>query len=147
MSQSSPSTNDRPARDKLKKLFDMKGKNALGRHGEDETCQYLIDHGHTILERNWRYGHLEIDIISLAGDGIHFVEVKSRTAPVQGEPQEAVTASKQRHIAAAAGKYMSMKQKYLGRDLEVWFDVAEITYDGAQVEFRYFPAAYVPIYL
>ncbi len=132
---------------KLKKLFDMKGKNALGRHGEDETCQYLIDHGHTILERNWRYGHLEIDIISLAGDGIHFVEVKSRTAPVQGEPQEAVTASKQRHIAAAAGKYMSMKQKYLGRDFEVWFDVAAITYDGAQVEFRYFPAAYVPIYL
>lgn len=104
---------------KLKKLFDMKGKNALGRHGEDETCQYLIDHGHTILERNWRYGHLEIDIISLAGDGIHFVEVKSRTAPVQGEPQEAVTASKQRHIASAAGKYMSMKQKYLGSDLEV----------------------------
>lgn len=132
---------------KLEKLFDMKGKNALGRHGEDETCQYLIDHGHTILERNWRYGHLEIDIISLAGDGIHFVEVKSRTAPVQGEPQEAVTASKQRHIASAAGKYMSMKQKYLGSDLEVWFDVAAITYDGAQVEFRYFPAAYVPIYL
>ena len=132
---------------KPKKLFDMKGKNALGRHGEDETCQYLIDHGHTILERNWRYGHLEIDIISLAGDGIHFVEVKSRTAPVQGEPQEAVTASKQRHIASASGKYMSMKQKHLGRDLEVWFDVAAITYDGAQVEFRYFPAAYVPIYL
>lgn len=132
---------------KPKKLFDMKGKNALGRHGEDETCQYLIDHGHTILERNWRYGHLEIDIISLASDGIHFVEVKSRTAPVQGEPQEAVTASKQRHIAFAAGKYMSMKQKHLGRDLEVWFDVAAITYDGAQVEFRYFPAAYVPIYL
>lgn len=119
----------------------------MGRHGEDETCQYLIDHGHTILDRNWRYGHLEIDIISLAGDGIHFVEVKSRTAPVQGEPQEAVTASKQRHIASAAGKYMSMKQKYLGRDLEVWFDVAAITYDGAQVEFRYLPAAYVPIYL
>lgn len=147
VSQSSPSTNDRPAPDQTEKLFDMKGKNALGRHGEDETCQYLIDHGHTILERNWRYGHLEIDIISLAGDGIHFVEVKSRTAPVQGEPQEAVTASKQRHIASAAGKYMSMKQKYLGRDLEVWFDVAAITYDGAQVEFRYFPAAYVPIYL
>lgn len=147
VSQSSPSTNDRQAPDQTEKLFDMKGKNALGRHGEDETCQYLIDHGHTILERNWRYGHLEIDIISLAGDGIHFVEVKSRTAPVQGEPQEAVTASKQRHIAAAAGKYMSMKHKYLGRDLEVWFDVAAITYDGAQVEFRYFPAAYVPIYL
>ena len=125
----------------------MKGRGEFGRRGEDEACMYLVSQGHTILERNWRCGHLEIDVITLAGDGIHFVEVKSRTAPVQGEPQEAVTASKQRHIAAAAGKYMSMKQKYLGRDLEVWFDVAAITYGGAQVEFRYFPAAYVPIYL
>ena len=115
--------------------------------GERVAADWLRRNGFLIMERNWRYGHLEIDIISLAGDGIHFVEVKSRTAPVQGAPQEAVTASKQRHIAAAAGKYMSMKQKYLGRDLEVWFDVAAITYDGAQVEFRYFPAAYVPIYL
>ena len=131
---------------KLKKLFDMKGKNALGRHGEDETCQYLIDHGHTILERNWRYGHLEIDIISLAGDGIHFVEVKSRVAPVQGEPQDAVTAAKQQHIASAARRYLSKKSPVLGNDLEVLFDVAAMTYDGNNVEINYFPSAFVPIY-
>ena len=125
----------------------MSSARERGDIGEGIAADWLRRNGFLIMERNWRYGHLEIDIISLAGDGIHFVEVKSRTAPVQGEPQEAVTASKQRHIAAAAGKYMSMKQKYLGRDLEVWFDVAAITYDGAQVEFRYFPAAYVPIYL
>lgn len=44
----------------------MKGKGALGKQGEDEVCQYLIRHGHTILDRNWRYGHLEIDIVTLA---------------------------------------------------------------------------------
>ena len=87
----------------------MKGKGALGKQGEDEVCQYLIRHGHTILERNWRYGHLEIDIVALAPDGIHFVEVKSRVAPVQGDPQDAVNAKKQKNIAVAAGKYMSMK--------------------------------------
>ena len=37
----------------------------LGRQGEDIACTLLESMGHTILERNWRSGHLEIDIISL----------------------------------------------------------------------------------
>ena len=49
----------------------------IGRRGEDIVCDYLVDRGHTILERNWRWGHLEIDIISINNIGIHFVEVKS----------------------------------------------------------------------
>ena len=67
----------------------MNGKGKLGKAGEEEVCKWLISKGHTILERNWRAGKQEIDIISLDRDGIHFVEVKSRTAPVQGEPEEA----------------------------------------------------------
>ena len=35
----------------------------LGRQGEDIACRYLESIGHTILERNWRSGHLEIDIV------------------------------------------------------------------------------------
>ena len=61
----------------------MNKKEELGRKGEEIVCKYLIDNGHTILERNWRCGHLEIDIISINKIGIHFVEVKSRVAPMQ----------------------------------------------------------------
>ena len=90
----------------------MKGRGEFGRRGEDEACMYLVSQGHTILERNWRCGHLEIDVITLAGDGIHFVEVKSRMVPVQGRPEEAVNAAKQRKIVAAARRYMAgMGQK------------------------------------
>lgn len=124
----------------------MKGKGALGKHGEDEVCQYLIRHGHTILDRNWRYGHLEIDIVSLAPDGIHFVEVKSRVAPVQGDPQDAVNAKKQKNIAVAAGKYMSMKESTLGSGMEVWFDVAAVVYDRGSMTVNYFAGAFIPIY-
>lgn len=124
----------------------MKGRGEFGRRGEDEACMYLVSQGHTILERNWRCGHLEIDVITLAGDGIHFVEVKSRVAPVQGEPQDAVTAAKQQHIASAARRYLSKKSPVLGNDLEVLFDVAAVTYDGDNVEINYFPSAFVPIY-
>jgi putative endonuclease len=46
--------------------------------------------GHTILERNWRSGHLEIDIISFDKDGTHFVEVKTRSRSIQALSQEYV---------------------------------------------------------
>ena len=44
-----------------------------GRRGEDEACRYLRDRGHEIIRRNWRCGHLEIDIISLDPEGLHIV--------------------------------------------------------------------------
>ena len=37
----------------------------LGKKGEDIACGLLEGMGHIILERNWRSGHLEIDIMSL----------------------------------------------------------------------------------
>ncbi|MGM9740051.1 MAG: YraN family protein [Candidatus Cryptobacteroides sp.] len=125
----------------------MNGKGKLGKAGEDEVCKWLIARGHTILERNWRAGKQEIDIISLAPDGIHFAEVKSRTAPVQGEPEEAVNAVKQRNIVKAARRYMTMKGKELSDSLEIWFDVAAVTFDGGDVRINYFPGAFVPIYV
>ena len=70
----------------------------LGRKGEDMACVFLEDMGHIILERNWRSGHLEIDIISLDADGIHFVEVKTRRQNIQAPPQENVGSQKQQKI-------------------------------------------------
>ena len=32
--------------------------------GENKAADYLISMGYTILFRNWRYKHLEIDIIA-----------------------------------------------------------------------------------
>lgn len=124
----------------------MNKKEFLGKHGEDEVCNWLTERGHTVIERNWRSGHLEIDIITLSSDGIHFVEVKSRVTPVQGEPQDAVNGLKQRNIANAAKNYMARRPKLFGPDVEVWFDVAAVTYDGNRIDIQYFPAAYVPTY-
>ena len=49
-----------------------KGKKELGRRGEELACGHLQSLGHTVLERNWQCGHLEVDIISRAADGLHF---------------------------------------------------------------------------
>lgn len=125
----------------------MNGKGKLGKAGEEEVCKWLISKGHTILERNWRAGKQEIDIISLDRDGIHFVEVKSRTAPVQGEPEEAVNPAKQRNIVKAARRFMTLKGNELSDNLEIWFDIAAVTFDGGDVRLNFFPGAFVPIYV
>lgn len=120
----------------------------LGRSGEDVACGFLSGKGHTIVERNYRSGHLEIDIITLDKDGVHFVEVKSRVAPVAVSPEENVTAAKQKKVADAALRYLhTSKDKRLSADLEVSFDVVAVTFDGGGEIVEWFPNAYYPMYL
>lgn len=120
----------------------------LGRRGEDVACEFLTGKGHTIVQRNFRSGHLEIDIISLDRNGVHFVEVKSRVAPVMVSPEENVTAAKQKKVADAALRYLhTSKDKRLSADLEVSFDVVAVTFDGGGEIVEWFPNAYYPMYL
>ena len=118
----------------------------VGRMGEDIVCEYLTGLGHTILERNWRTGHLEVDIISLAPDGMHFVEVKTRVAPSMVPPEENVRSAKRHRMAKAAGLYLAQKEENLPGSVEAFLDVATVVLGEGQALVEYFPGAYVPIY-
>jgi putative endonuclease len=121
--------------------MEVKGKRALGRLGEETACDFLLSRGHRILARNWQGSHLEVDIISEAADGVHFVEVKSRL-DADAAPEERVDARKQRRISAAALKYLNES----GSCREVFFDVVSVTFDGANTQVKYFPQAWIPMY-
>jgi len=121
--------------------MEIKGKRALGRLGEEKACDFLESRGHRIVARNWQGSHLEVDIISEAADGVHFVEVKSRL-DADAAPEEKVDANKQRRISAAALKYLNES----GSDREVFFDVVSVTFDGANTRVYYFPQAWIPLY-
>jgi len=121
--------------------MEVKGKRALGRLGEETACDFLQSRGHRILARNWQGSHLEVDIISEAADGVHFVEVKSRL-DADAAPEERVDARKQRRISAAALKYLNES----GSCREVFFDVVSVTFDGANTQVKYFPQAWIPMY-
>ena len=102
-------------------------KKAIGNKGEALAAQYLLQHGYTILQQNWRYKHLEVDIIAspatLPNNGILvIVEVKTANTLLFGEPQEWVTPSKQKHLLAAANAYVALSH-FTG---EVRFDVIGI---------------------
>ena len=51
--------------------------NNLGRSGEQIAARFLESKGLKVLERNWRYGRLEIDLILKDGPQIVFLEVKT----------------------------------------------------------------------
>ena len=110
-------------------MQEVRGKRAFGQLGEDKACAFLQAQGHRIVARNWRGSHLEVDIISEASDGLHFVEVKD--------------ALKQRRISAAALKYLNET----GSDREVFFDVVSVTISGDESTVNYFPQAWIPMYL
>ena len=119
----------------------------LGRKGEDIACGFLRSIGHTVMERNWRSGHLEIDIISVCADGIHFVEVKTRKESIQAPPQENIDLRKQKRIVRAARNFLkSINGKYKGCN-DCQFDIIAVTFEGDTVRTDYFPQAYIPIYL
>jgi putative endonuclease len=119
----------------------------VGKTGEDLACSYLESIGHRILERNWRGGHQEIDIISVCPDGIHFVEVKARRKNVQAPPQENVGRTKQKHLTKAALKYLNTKQGLPHRSMECFFDVIAVTWEGEKANIEWIPQAFIPLYI
>ena len=109
----------------MKKLETTK---QIGDFGERIATRYLRLHGYAIKERNWRAGHMEIDIIASNRKDVAFVEVKTRTYTEESmqetpPPKTAVRAEKQRLTRLAARSYLldhpSKKQPRMDV-IEVW---------------------------
>ncbi len=83
-----------------------KSKIDIGKQGEDIACSYLKKNGFIILERNYRCGRNEIDIIAQKDNTISFVEVKTRHDTSYGHPAEAITEVKQKEILKAVQCYV-----------------------------------------
>ena len=119
----------------------------LGQRGEDIACDLLRSMGHVILERNYRSRHLEIDIISIDADGIHFVEVKTRRDSIQAPPQYNVDRAKQSRITKAALGFLHDRKDLRMDNHECYFDVVAITFSGDSYCTEWFPQAYIAIYV
>src|SRR3972149_4059091 len=91
----------------------------MGRQGEDLAVEFLTEEGYEILERNWRFKHIEVDIIARDNDQLVIVEVKSRSGNTWGEPSTAVDIRKQRSLIFAAERYIFSRNI----DLDVRFDI------------------------
>jgi len=97
----------------------MSCHNELGKTGELLAVKYLEEKGFTIIERNWRYGRYEIDIIASLKDTIHFIEVKTRSSKTFGLPEESVSTQKLKKLNAAADEYLYLNKgwKWVQHDI------------------------------
>ena len=113
----------------------------LGRAAESLAASYLERRGWTILERNWRSGHKEIDLIAGRAGVIAFVEVKARRARTHGHPLDAITGLKRRDLARAARAWIARRPS--GGDADYRFDAIWVIGDPAgRHEIEHVPGAW-----
>lgn len=125
----------------LKQNSIMKTEKQLhGIYGEDLAVNHLLQKGYKILERNWRCGHLEVDIIAETDDCVVFVEVKTRKSTAFGNPEVFVDVQKQRHLIRAASYY----SKFKNITKEIRFDIVSIVNNMEGQEIRHIEDAFKP---
>lgn len=84
-------------------------KQQKGSRGEDIAAAFLEKLGYTILHRNYRLSHLEIDIIACDGDCLVFVEVKHSLTGEFGHPAEWINDKKRERLRRAVQAYIDNK--------------------------------------
>ncbi len=87
----------------------MSYRQSKGLDAEETAARYLEAGGFQILERRYRFGHKEIDLIASKGELVIFVEVKSRSSETFGPAALSVPQSKQRKLIEAARGYLFEK--------------------------------------
>ena len=108
----------------------MTEKQVRGALGEQAAVDYLRQNGFMIVERNYRIGRSEVDIIATRYDELHFVEVKTRKYSSMIAPEEAITEQKMRAMRRAASAYMAQHHSML----EPRFSLIAIDVVGERVE-------------
>lgn len=113
----------------------------LGKKGEEIAVEFLKGKGYLILETNWRHRRAEVDIIAKDGEILVFVEVKTRSTQLWGQPELAVTPKKERLMVDASGVYMEQ----INHQWEVRFDIVSvIVINEGQEEITHFKDAFFP---
>jgi putative endonuclease len=111
-----------------------------GNQGEEIARAHLLKLGYSILEKNWRHKHLEIDIIASINDTLIVVEVKLRANAFFGNPEEFVTLSKQKKLIKAADFYI----KENNYNWETRFDIVAIIQNSNELKIEHIEGAFYP---
>ena len=100
----------------------MAAHNELGKWGEDLATEYLQEKGYEILERDWKSGHHDLDIVAKDGSTLVVVEVKTRRNRLFGDPEEAIDYKKRQSLQSAINHYI----KYRRINSDVRFDIITV---------------------
>jgi putative endonuclease len=106
----------------------------LGPRGEEVARRFLETRGWQVVDRNYRMGRKEIDLVARRGEVVAFVEVKARAGAGFGDPLEAITWRKRREIQQVAAAWIDRH----GRSGEVYrFDAVAVLVEGGRTRVRH----------
>jgi putative endonuclease len=111
----------------------------LGEEGERIAEAWLVQRGWRILDRRFRSGHRDLDLVAERSGVVAFVEVKARRGKSFGHPVEAVNWRKQRELTRSAAVWIARfgSGKQLFR-----FDVVGVLMDESGTRIRHVENAF-----
>jgi putative endonuclease len=111
----------------------------LGEQGERIAEAWLAQRGWRILDRRFRNGHRDLDLVAERADVVAFVEVKARRGRSFGHPVEAVNWRKQRELTRSAAVWMAR----FGSEKQTFrFDVVGVLIDESGARIRHVENAF-----
>ena len=118
----------------------MKHNNKVtGEIVEQLACDFLLNKGYQILERNYQQQKTEVDIIAKHQNCLVIVEVKTRSSNFVN-PENAVSKAKQKTLVEAAVLY---QEKHAIKS-EIRFDIIAIIKTKQETEILHFEDAFYP---
>ena len=110
----------------------------IGDRGEDSAANYLFANGYEVLQKNYRFGRGEIDIIARKDETLVFIEVKTRKNNLYGDPESFLSESQEDRIHLAAEEYV-LQNEWPG---EIRFDIIAILWDSNEPTLDHFEDAF-----
>jgi putative endonuclease len=105
-------------------------RQAFGQLGERIAERWLRRRGWRVVQRRFRAGHRDIDLVVERDGTVAFVEVKARKGAGFGGPVQAVNYRKRKELERSAMVWIDRH----GREAESYrFDVVGVLLDGADV--------------
>jgi putative endonuclease len=116
----------------------MNHKSYIGKLGEDIACDYLINRGYKIIERNYREKWGELDIIAKDPENILvFVEVKTirqlPNAVAELQPEDNLTAAKLKKLQRTASMYAGFNENLVDENRGWRIDLVAVALPGNKV--------------
>jgi putative endonuclease len=109
-----------------------------GQQAERLAVRYLTNMGYFILEKNYRSGRAEVDIIGQIGAFLVFIEVKSLQKTIHGNPEDSIGKHKKHMLFQAANAY----QFENNWNKEVRFDAISVNFYPQAIKIEHFEDAF-----
>ncbi|MFD2517566.1 YraN family protein [Salinimicrobium flavum] len=113
--------------------------NELGKEGEELAVAFLVEQGYKIVVRNFRYQKAEVDIIARKQNVLAVIEVKTRSTPDFGDPQDFVKKKQINQLVKAIDFFVNDHEL----DVNVRFDIVAIIKNKAGTRIEHLEDAFL----